>query len=176
MVASSQVFIITWGKVTWSLVFKRSIVGHLLYWVEAYLNAGTDTRFKLYCGWGHIENKCSSNAKYSNCSGPHLRRDHTCNLVGSTAKQRSLSSHTLEKCPNRKGNYIMSSCRCVKTTIAAKMGGAQQVHRASIWSIHSRSYGHGNGIDRSGGWSQDHCGGRQRGKTKRRWPIWRKGR
>jgi len=35
-------------------------------------------------------------------------------VVGCTAKQGSLCGHTLEKCPNSKGNHIAFSSRCVK--------------------------------------------------------------
>jgi len=36
------------------------------------------------------------------------------------AKKGSLCGHTLEKCPNCKGNYIAFSSRCVKKSEAAK--------------------------------------------------------
>ena len=35
-------------------------------------------------------------------------------MVGCSAKQESLCGHTLEKCPNCKGNHIAFSSRCVK--------------------------------------------------------------
>jgi len=66
------------------------------------------------CGWGHIENKCGSKPKCGSCSGHHQTSDHKCNVVGCIAKQGSLCGHTLETCPNCKGNHIAFSSRCVK--------------------------------------------------------------
>ena len=41
-------------------------------------------------------------------------------MVGCTAKQGSLCSLTLEKCPNCKGNHIAFSNRCAKKAKAAR--------------------------------------------------------
>ena len=90
------------------------------YRVEAFTNAGPDSMFQLCCGWGHIETKCGSKPKCGYCSGNHRTRDHKCNVVGCMAKQGSLCGHTLEKCPNCKGNHIAFSSRCAKKSEATK--------------------------------------------------------
>ena len=41
--------------------------------------------------------------------------------MGCAAKQGSLCSHTLEKCPNCQGNHIGFSSRCQKKSAAAKV-------------------------------------------------------
>jgi len=56
------------------------------------------------------------------CSGNHSTNDHKCNAVGCTAMQGSLCGHTLEKCPNCKGNHIAFSSRCAKKSEVAKAG------------------------------------------------------
>jgi hypothetical protein len=84
------------------------------YRVEIYTNEGPDSRCEPSHGWGHIENKCGSKPKCGYCSGHHQTSDHKCNVVGCTAKQGSLCGHTLEKCPNCKGNHIAFSSRWVK--------------------------------------------------------------
>jgi len=63
---------------------------------------------------------CSSKPKCGYCSGHHRTSDHKCNVVGCIAKQGSLCGHTLEKCPNCKGNHIAFSSRCVKKREATK--------------------------------------------------------
>jgi hypothetical protein len=75
---------------------------------------------ELWCGWGHIENKYRNKPKCGYCSGNHRTSDHKCNVVGWTAKQGSLCGHTLEKCPDCKGNHIACSCRCGKKSDATR--------------------------------------------------------
>jgi len=84
------------------------------YLVEPFMDIGPDSMCEHCCGWGHIESKCSSKPVCGCCSGPHRTRDHTCNVVGCTAKQGSLCGHTQEKCPNCKGRHIAFSSRCAK--------------------------------------------------------------
>ena len=63
-------------------------------------------------------------------SGHHWTSDHSCNVVGCTAKQGSLCGHTLEKCPNCKGNYIAFCNRCAKKTEAAR--AARQCRKTGL--------------------------------------------
>jgi hypothetical protein len=90
------------------------------YRVEAFMNAGPDSRCQLCCGWGHLENKCGSKPKCGYCSGNHRKSDHKCNVVWCMAKHGSLCGHMLEECPNCKGNDIAFSSRCVKKSEGAK--------------------------------------------------------
>jgi hypothetical protein len=108
------------SRVAQSLVKKGIKAAGVWYRVETYMNEGPDSRCELCCGWGHIENKCGSKPKCGYCSGHHRTSDHKCNVVGCTAKQGSLCGHTLEKCPNCKGNHIAFSSRCVKKTEATE--------------------------------------------------------
>ena len=118
--ASSVVFVGKGSKLVKGLVKKGIKAVGVWYRVGAYTNAGPDNRCELRCGWGHIENKCSSKPTCGYCSGHHQTSDHKCNVVGCTAKQGSLCGHTLEKSPNCKGNHIAFSNRCAKKTEAAK--------------------------------------------------------
>jgi len=103
-------------------VIKKGInAAGVWYRLEAFTHVGLNSRCELCCRWGHIENKCGSKPMFSYCSGHHWKSDHKCNVVGCTAKQGSLCGHTLEKCPNYKGNYIVLSSRCVKKSKAAKV-------------------------------------------------------
>ena len=90
------------------------------YRVVAFTNVGPDSRCVLCCGWGHIENKRGNMPNSGYCSGNHRTSDHKCAIVGCTAKQGSLSGHTLEKCPNCKGNHIGFSSRCEKKSEATE--------------------------------------------------------
>jgi len=137
---SSVVFVVKGSKVAPGLVKKLIEAAGVWYRVEMYTNAGPDSRCELCCGWGHIENKCGSKPKCGYCSGQHRTSDHKCNVVGCTAKQRSLCSHTLEKSPNCKGNHIAFSSRCVKKTEAAeaarqnrKIGLAGRASKSAAW-------------------------------------------
>jgi hypothetical protein len=118
--ASSVVFVVKGNKVAQRLVKMGIKAAGVWYRVETYTNAGPDSRCELCCGWGHIENKCSSKPTCGYCSGHHRTSDHSCNVVGCTAKQGSLCGHTMEKCPNCKGNHIAFSNRCAKKTEAAR--------------------------------------------------------
>ena len=118
--ASSVVFVMKGSRVAQSLLKKGIKAAGVWYRVETYTNEGPDSRCELCCGWGHIENKCGSEPKCGYCSGHHRTSDHKCNVVGCTAKQGSLCGHTLEKCPNCKGNHIAFSSRCVKKTEATE--------------------------------------------------------
>jgi len=117
---SLVVFVVKGSRVAQSLVKKGIKALGLWYRVEMYKNTGPDSRCELRCWWGHIENKCGSKPKCAYCSGDHRTSDHKCNVVGCTAKQGSLCSHTLEKFPNCKGNHIAFSSRRVKMTEATE--------------------------------------------------------
>jgi len=116
--ASSVVFVVKRSKMAQSLVKKGIKVAGAWYRVETYTNMGPDSRCELCCGWGHIENKCGSKPQCGYSSGHHRTSDHTCNVVGWTAKQGSLCDHTLEKCPNCNGNNIAFRRRWVKKSEA----------------------------------------------------------
>ena len=106
-------------------MIKKGIKGGgVWYQVEAFTNAGPDSCGELCCGWGHIENKLGNKPKCGYCSGNHRTSDYKCNVVGCMAKQGSLCVHTLEKCPNCRGNHISFSSRCEKKSEATKV--AQQ--------------------------------------------------
>jgi len=118
--ASSVVFVVKESKAARRLVKNGIKAAGVWYRVETYTNAGPNSRCELCCGWGHIENTCGNKPTCGYCSGHHRTGDHKCNVVGCTAKQGSLCSHTLEKCPNCKGNHIVFSNRCAKKTEAAR--------------------------------------------------------
>ena len=117
---SSVVFVVKGSRLVQSLIKKGIRAAGVWYRVEAFTNAGPDSTCELCCGWGHIENKCGSKPKCGYCSGNHRTSDHKCNVVGCMATQGSLCGHTLEKCPNCKGNHIAFSSRCMKKSEAAK--------------------------------------------------------
>jgi len=118
--ASSVVYDVNGSKVAKSLVKKAIEAAGVWYRVETYTHMGPESRCELCCGWGHIENKCGSKPTLSYCSGHHRTRNDKCNMAGCTAMLGSLRSHTLEKCPNCKGNHIAFSMSCAKKTEAAK--------------------------------------------------------
>jgi len=118
--ASSVIFVVKGCRLAQSSVKKGIKTVGVWYRVEAFTNAGPDIRCELCCGWGHIENKCGNKPKCGYCSGNHRTSDHECNVVGCMAKQGSLCGHTLENCPNCKGNHIAFSRRCAKKSEAAK--------------------------------------------------------
>ena len=111
---SLVVFVVNGRELAQSFVRKLIKVAEVWYQVDTYTNEGHDSRCELWCGWGHIENEYGSTRKCRHCSGHHWTSDHKCNVVGCTAKQGSFCGHTLEKCPNWKGNHIVFSSRCVK--------------------------------------------------------------
>jgi len=127
---ASVVFVVKGSKIAQSLVKNGIKVVGVWYRVETYTNEGPDSRCELCCGWGHIENMCSSKPKCGYCSGHHQTSDHKCNVVGCTAKQGSLYSDTLEKCPNCKGNHIAFSIRCMKNKEATE--AAQQSRKIEL--------------------------------------------
>jgi len=65
------------------------------YQVETYTTAGPHSGCVLCCVWGSIENKCGGKPKSGYCSDHYRTSDHKCNVVGCTAKQRSLCGQTL---------------------------------------------------------------------------------
>jgi hypothetical protein len=118
--ASSVVFVVKQNEVAQRLVKMGIKAARVWCPVETYTNAGPDSRYELFFGWGHIENKCSSKPTCGYCSGHHWSSDHSCNMEGCTVKQGSLCGHTMEKCPNCKGHHIAFSNRCAKKTEAAR--------------------------------------------------------
>jgi hypothetical protein len=117
---SSVVLVVKGSRVEWSLVKKGIKVVGVWYRVKTWTNGGPDSRCDLCCGGEHMKNKCGSRPRCGFCSGHHQTSDHKCNVVGYTAKPGSLCGHTLEKCPNCKGNHIALSSRCVKKTKATE--------------------------------------------------------
>jgi len=117
--ASSVVFVVKGSKVAQKLKNKGINLAGVWHRVEAFTNAGPDSWCELCCGWGHIDNMCGNTPKGGYCSGNHQTSDHKCNVVGCTAKQGSLCSHTPEKSPSAKGNHIVFSSRCAKKSEAA---------------------------------------------------------
>jgi len=113
---SSVVFVVKGSRAAQSEIKKRIKAAVLWYRVEKYTKGGRDRCCELRCGWGHIENKCGRKPRCGYCSGHHRTSDQKDNVVGCTAKQGALCSHTLEKCPNFKGNHIAFSSRCVTKT------------------------------------------------------------
>ena len=128
--ASSVVFVVKGSKMAQSLVKKGNKDAGVWYRVETYTNEGPDSRCELCCRWGHIANKCGSKPKCGYCPGHHWTSDHKCNVVGCTAMQGSLCGHTLEKCPDCKGNHIAFSRRCVKKREATE--GAWQSRKIEL--------------------------------------------
>jgi len=116
--ASSVVFVVKGNKVPQSLIKKGIKAAGVWYRVEAFTNAGPDSRCELCRAWGHIANKCGNKPKCGYCSGNHRTSDHKCNEVGCTAKQGSLCGQKLQKCPNCRGNHIPFSNRCAKKSEA----------------------------------------------------------
>jgi len=135
--ASSVVFVVQGCKEAQSMVKNGNKAVGVWYRVELYMNAGPDSRCELGCGWGHIENKCGSKPKCGYCSGQPRTSDQNCNVEGCTAKQGSLCGHTLEKCPNCKGNLIAFNSRCVKKTEAAE--AVQQRRKIELTGRASKS-------------------------------------
>jgi len=112
--ASLLVFVVKGNKMPQTVVKKGIKAAGVWYRVETYTNEGPDSRCEPCRRWGHIENKCGSMPKCGYCSGHHRTSDHKCNVVGFIPKKGSLCGHTLEKCPNCRGNDIALSSRCVK--------------------------------------------------------------
>jgi hypothetical protein len=98
--ASSVEFVVKGSKVAKGLVKKVIKAAGVWYRVETYTKVGPESRCELCCGWGHIKNQCGSKPTCSYCSGHHRTSDHKGNMVRCTAKQGSLSGHTLETCRN----------------------------------------------------------------------------
>jgi hypothetical protein len=117
---SLVVFVVKGSRLAHSLIKKGIKAAELLDHVAAFTNAGRDSRCELCCGLAHIENKCGKKTKCGYCSGNHRTSDHKCNVVGCMARQGSLCGHTLEQCPNCRGNYIPFSSRWAKKSEAAK--------------------------------------------------------
>jgi hypothetical protein len=71
---------------------------------------------------GGAASRTSVAASPSVATAQVITRQATTNamLVGCTAMQGELCSHTLERCPNCKGNHIALSSRCARLTEAAK--------------------------------------------------------
>ena len=118
--ASSVVFVVKGSKAAQGLVRKGIKAAGVWYQVEMYTNVGPDSKCELCCGWGHIENNCSSKPTCGYCSGHHRTNHHKCNVVGCTVKQGSLCGHTLEMCPNSRAYHIAFSNRWAKKTEAAR--------------------------------------------------------
>ena len=94
---SSVVFIVKGNMVAQKIIKKCIKAAGMWYRVEAFTNAGPDSRCNLCCGWGHIDNKCGNERKFGYCTGNHRTSDRMCKVVGCRAKQGSLCGHTLEK-------------------------------------------------------------------------------
>jgi hypothetical protein len=92
--ASSVVFGVKGSQAAQRLVKEGIMAAGVWYRVEPFTNADPDSRCEHSCGWGHIERKCSGKPACGYCSGPHRTSDHKCNVVGCTAKQGALCSHT----------------------------------------------------------------------------------
>ena len=119
--ASLVVFVVKGTRLAERLIKKGIKAAGVWYHVMAFTNTGTGSRCELCCRWGHLENKCSNKPKCGYCSGNDRTSDHKWNVVGCMVKQGSLCGHTLEKCPNCKGNYITFSSRCAKKSEAARV-------------------------------------------------------
>jgi len=117
---SSVFFVIKVSRLAQSLIMKGIKAAGVWYRVEAFTNAGPDRRNELCYRLGHIENKCGSKRMSGYCSGNHHTSDHKYNVVGCMAMRGSLCGHTLETCPNCKGNHIVFSTRCAKKSEAAQ--------------------------------------------------------
>jgi hypothetical protein len=114
------VFFIKSSKVAHGVVRKVVLSLGVWYRVETYTNDGPDSRCELCCGWGNIENKCSSKPKCGYCSAHRRTSNHKCNVVGCAAKLELLCVHRLEMYSNCKQNHIAFSSRCVKKREATK--------------------------------------------------------
>ena len=125
--ASLVVFVVEESKMAQSVIMTCIEVAGVWYRVKTSTNQGHDSRCELCCGWGHIENKCGNKPKCGYCSGNHQTSNHKCNVVGCTAKQGSLCGHTLEKCPNCKGNHIAFGSRCTNKSQAAKAARGSRI-------------------------------------------------
>ena len=79
---SSVVFVAMGSTVASSLAKKDLKAAGVWSRVEVYPNKEPDSRCELSCGWGHIENKCSSMPKCGYYSGHHRTSDHAYNVVG----------------------------------------------------------------------------------------------
>jgi len=85
--ASSVVFVVKGSRMAQRMIKKGIKAAGVWYRVEAFRNAGPDSRCELGCGWGHIENTCGNKPKCGYCSGNHCTSDHKCNVVECMAKQ-----------------------------------------------------------------------------------------
>jgi hypothetical protein len=117
---SSVVFVVKARRLAQSVIKKDITAVGTWYGAKVFPNAGPDIWWELCCGWGHIENKCGNMPKCGYCSGTQRTSNHRCNEVGFMSKQASFCCHTLEKCPNCKGNHIAFSSRCAKKSKDAK--------------------------------------------------------
>jgi len=79
---SSVVFVVKGSIVEQRLVNKCIKATQGWYQVHMYTDTGSDSSGALSCGWGHVENKCSSKLHGGNCSGHHWSSDYKCNVVG----------------------------------------------------------------------------------------------
>jgi hypothetical protein len=118
------------------------------YQVEMHTNAGPDSRCELGCEWGHIENKYGTKPTGGYCSGHRRRSDHKSNMVGCTAKLRSLCSHTLEKYTDCKRNHIVFSNRCAQKTEALKVVRQSWGIWRAGWASMNAATGVESGINR----------------------------
>jgi len=125
--SASVVFVVNGSKAEENFIKRGIKVAGVWYRVEAFTNVGPECRSEVCCRWSHIESKCGSKPKCGYCSGNHWTSDHKCNVVGCTEKQRLLCGHTLEKCPNCRGNLIAFSSRCAEKAEAAK--AARQIRK-----------------------------------------------
>jgi hypothetical protein len=117
---SLVVFIVMGSRVVQNLIKKGIKAAGVWYQVQAYTKKGPISRCELFCGWGLIENMCGTRPRCGYCTAHDLMSDQKCNLVGCTAKHRALCGHTLENCPNCKGNHIALSSRFAKKPEATK--------------------------------------------------------
>jgi len=122
--ASVEVFVVEGNKVAQHLVKKDIKAAWVLFRVEMYTNLGPASRREFCSAWGHIENKCSSEPTFGNCSGHHWNNDHRCKVLVCSEQQGSLCGHTPEKCPNSNATHIAFGNRCAKNTEASS--GARQ--------------------------------------------------
>jgi len=113
---SLVVLVVNETKVAKDLVKRWIMATEIWYQVKTNKNVGPNSRWELCCGWGYIDNKYCNKPTCGYYSGYHRTSDHKFNVVGCTAKQGSLWVHTLDMCPNCKGNHIVFSPRCAKKT------------------------------------------------------------
>ena len=172
---SSVVFLVEGGKVAKNSMKQGMKAARVWHRVEAFTNAGPDSRCELCCGWGHIENKCGNKPKCGYCSGNHRTSDHKCNIVGCTAMQGSLCGHTLEKCPNCKGNHIAFSSRCAKKSEAARAARRSRKTGSAGRASTSEATHTATGTNRVVLGHRPRGGGQQMAEgQKGRWRMWRK--